>query len=63
MIACAGNAKFAALQQYIDELTQEKFELLRGLEVQRKLAETLASENQTLTEDFNRQVSQHCLCS
>eukprot|EP00884_Botryococcus_braunii_P021913 jgi/Botrbrau1/8405/Bobra.0237s0026.1 len=50
-----GNANFSALQQYIDELTQEKFELLRALEVQRKLGETLASENQTLTEDFNRQ--------
>lgn len=52
----AGNTNFSSLQRYIDELTQDKFELLRGLEVQRKLAETLAAENQALAEDFNRQV-------
>ncbi|KAK9817659.1 hypothetical protein WJX72_000276 [[Myrmecia] bisecta] len=46
---------FSTLQQYIDDLTQEKFELMRGLEQQRRLAETLAAENMALTEDFNRQ--------
>ena len=47
---------FSALQQHIDELTQQKFELARGLDGQRKVAETLAAENLALTEDFNRQV-------
>lgn len=48
--------RFAALQQYIDELTQEKYELLRGMSGQRKVAETLEAQNQAIAEDFNRQV-------
>lgn len=52
----SASRDFSALQQHIDELTQQKFELARGLEGQRKVAETLASENQALTDDFNRQV-------
>ena len=44
------------LQQHIDELTQQKFELARGLEKQQQLAASLAAENQQLLDDFNRQV-------
>ena len=58
-----GRARFAALQQHIDELTREKYELLRGMAGQRKVAETLEAENQAVMDDFNRQVqpgSQAC---
>ena len=48
---------FSALQQHIDELTRENFELTRGLDTQRRVAQTLAEENQHLTADFNRQVT------
>lgn len=50
------NQHFAALQQHIDELTTEKFELQRGLAQQGKLSATLAAENMQLSEDYNRQV-------
>lgn len=47
---------FTALQQHIDDLTKEKFELVRGLREQQKVAASLAEENLLVTEDFNRQV-------
>ena len=49
--------EFAALQQHIDELTQQKFELSRGLTAQQKMAQELAEENRNMAEDFNRQVT------
>ena len=52
----AEERQFATLQQHIDELTQQKFELARGLEQQQQLAASLAAENQQLLDDFNRQV-------
>lgn len=45
--------------QHIEDLTQEKFSLQRALETSRALAESLASENSTLTDSFNQQV---CTC-
>ena len=54
----SGAKDFAALQQHIDELTQQKFELTRGLTGQQKMAQELAEENRNMAEDFNRQVSQ-----
>ncbi|BDA49547.1 probable protein BLISTER at C-terminar half [Coccomyxa sp. Obi] len=56
--ATGDRDRFAALQQYIDELTQEKYELLRGMSGQRKVAETLEAQNQAIAEDFNRQAAQ-----
>ncbi|KAL2613714.1 hypothetical protein R1flu_025406 [Riccia fluitans] len=46
---------FAMLEQHIEDLTQEKFSLQRGLDTARALAETLAQENSALTEDYNKQ--------
>lgn len=51
------NEDFAALEQHIEDLTQEKFSLQRALETSRALAESLASENSTLTDSFNQQGS------
>ncbi|KAG8369744.1 hypothetical protein BUALT_Bualt14G0045600 [Buddleja alternifolia] len=51
------NEDFAALEQHIEDLTQEKFSLQRALEASRALAESLASENSTLTDSFNQQGS------
>ena len=47
---------FVALQQHIEELTTEKFELQRGLAQQGKLAASLAAENMQLGEHYNQQV-------
>ncbi|KAA6417082.1 MAG: hypothetical protein FRX49_12956 [Trebouxia sp. A1-2] len=44
---------FTQLQQHIDDLTKEKFELVRGLKEQQKMAAGLSEENLLLTEDFN----------
>lgn len=55
--SASSRREFGALQQHIDELTQEKFELSRRLNQQALLAQTLAAENTSLTEDFNQQVS------
>lgn len=52
----AERNQFQGLQEHIDELTMEKFELKRGLEHQQSIAANLASENQKLLDDFNRQV-------
>lgn len=49
------NEDFAALEQHIEDLTQEKFSLQRALEASRALAESLASENSALTDSFNQQ--------
>lgn len=46
---------FAALEQHIEDLTQEKFSLKRALESSRSLAESLTSENSSLTENYNQQ--------
>ncbi|XP_050372278.1 protein BLISTER [Argentina anserina] len=51
------NEDFAALEQHIEDLTQEKFSLQRALEASRSLAESLASENSSLTETYNQQRS------
>ncbi|KAL7177533.1 hypothetical protein ACSBR2_030822 [Camellia fascicularis] len=48
---------FAALEQHIEDLTQEKFSLQRALEASRTLAESLASENSALTDSYNQQGS------
>ena len=48
--------QFQVLQDHIDELTREKFELRRGLEQQQGIAAALASENQRLLDDYNQQV-------
>jgi len=52
----AKASNFTQLQQHIDDLTKEKFELMRGLKEQQKMAAGLSEENLLLTEDFNRQV-------
>jgi len=45
--------------QYIEDLTKEKFSLQRALEASQVLAESLAAENSTLTDNYNQQV---CPC-
>nr|GLL47668.1 uncharacterized protein LOC109162112 [Ipomoea trifida] len=49
------NEDFAALEQHIEDLTQEKFSLQRSLEASRALAESLAAENSALTDSYNQQ--------
>ncbi|KAK9060566.1 hypothetical protein SSX86_021271 [Deinandra increscens subsp. villosa] len=49
------NEDFAALEQHIEDLTQEKFSLQRALEASRALAESLATENSALTDSYNQQ--------
>lgn len=49
------NDDFAALEQHIEDLTQEKFSLQRALDASRTLAESLAQENSSLTDAFNQQ--------
>ncbi|CAA2935699.1 BLISTER isoform X3 [Olea europaea subsp. europaea] len=51
------NEDFAALEQHIEDLTQEKFSLQRTLEASRTLAESLAAENSVLTDSYNQQGS------
>ncbi|XP_073053513.1 protein BLISTER-like isoform X2 [Primulina eburnea] len=51
------NEDFSTLEQHIEDLTQEKFSLQRGLEASRALAESLASENSALTDSYNQQGS------
>ncbi|KAG6546706.1 hypothetical protein Mapa_011895 [Marchantia paleacea] len=46
---------FSMLEQHIEDLTQEKFSLQRGLDAARALADTLVQENSALTEDYNKQ--------
>ncbi|XP_031489638.1 protein BLISTER isoform X2 [Nymphaea colorata] len=49
------NDDFSALEQHIEDLTQEKFSLQRALDASRTLAESLAAENSSLTDSFNQQ--------
>ncbi|XP_057831348.1 protein BLISTER isoform X3 [Cryptomeria japonica] len=49
------NDDFGALEQHIEDLTQEKFALQRALDASRTLTESLAQENSSLTEAFNQQ--------
>ncbi|KAF7837380.1 Protein BLISTER [Senna tora] len=49
------NEDFAALEQHIEDLTQEKYSLQRALEASRSLAESLAAENSSLTDNYNQQ--------
>ncbi|KAF3779401.1 hypothetical protein EJ110_NYTH41567 [Nymphaea thermarum] len=49
------NDDFSALEQHIEDLTQEKFSLQRSLDASRTLAESLAAENSSLTDSFNQQ--------
>ncbi|CAN4095677.1 unnamed protein product [Withania somnifera] len=51
------NEDFAALEQHIEDLTQEKFSSLRALEASRTLADSLATENSALSESYNQQGS------
>ncbi|XP_052874488.1 protein BLISTER-like isoform X2 [Gossypium arboreum] len=51
------NEDFAALEQHIEDLTQEKFSLQRALEATRTFAESLAAENSSLTDSCNQQRS------
>lgn len=51
------NEDFAALEQHIQDLTLEKFSLQRALEASRALAESLAAENSSLTDNYNQQRS------
>ncbi|MED6106821.1 hypothetical protein PIB30_008209 [Stylosanthes scabra] len=51
------NEDFAALEQHIEDLTQEKFSLQRALEASQMLAESLAAENSSLTDNYNQQRS------
>ncbi|XVE84809.1 hypothetical protein DITRI_Ditri17bG0042500 [Diplodiscus trichospermus] len=51
------NEDFAALEQHIEDLTQEKFSLQRALEASQTLAESLAAENSSLTDSYNQQRS------
>ncbi|KAB5545164.1 hypothetical protein DKX38_013276 [Salix brachista] len=51
------NGDFSALEQHIEDLTQEKFSLQRALEASRALAESLAAENSSLTDSYNQQVT------
>lgn len=44
------------LGQHIEDLTQEKFSLQRALDASRALAESLAAENSSLTDNYNQQV-------
>ncbi|CAL4972522.1 unnamed protein product [Urochloa decumbens] len=46
---------FAALEQVIEDLTNEKFALQRTLQKSQELAETLATDNSALTDKFNQQ--------
>ena len=43
------------LHHHIDDLTQEKFELARGLSKQQQMTANLAQENQCLLDDYNDQ--------
>ncbi|EFJ51040.1 hypothetical protein VOLCADRAFT_88274, partial [Volvox carteri f. nagariensis] len=47
------QAQFAALQQHIDELTEEKLALMRGLQQQTRINEQLAEENEELMRQYN----------
>lgn len=54
-VSHASGGQFAMLHQHIDELTEEKLGLQRGLAKQQRLAEGLAEENEALTTQYNAQ--------
>lgn len=47
------RAQFSALQQHIDELTEEKLQLSRGLQQQVRINEQLGDEVEELTRQYN----------
>ncbi|XP_026435870.1 protein BLISTER-like [Papaver somniferum] len=49
------DENFAALEQHIEDLTQEKFSMQRSLDASRSLSESLAAENSSLTDSYNQQ--------
>ncbi|KAF3337257.1 hypothetical protein FCM35_KLT17844 [Carex littledalei] len=52
----AKDEDFAALeQQLIEDLTQEKFSLQRALDTSKSIAETLAADHESITENYNQQ--------
>ncbi|XP_078169414.1 protein BLISTER isoform X1 [Carex rostrata] len=51
----AKDEDFAALEQLIEDLTQEKFSLQRALDTSRSIAETLAADHESITENYNQQ--------
>ncbi|CAN8258289.1 unnamed protein product [Cochlearia groenlandica] len=51
------NDDFGTLEQHIEDLTQEKFSLQRDLDASRALAESLASDNSSITDTYNQQRS------
>jgi len=53
--ASGAAGQFALLHQHIDELTEEKLGLQRGLAKQQRLAEGLAEENEALVAQYNAQ--------
>ncbi|KAJ4798447.1 Heavy meromyosin-like [Rhynchospora pubera] len=53
--ARARDEDFAALEQLIEDLTQEKFSLQRALETSKSIAETLTADHASITENYNQQ--------
>ncbi|KAJ3678380.1 hypothetical protein LUZ60_002183 [Juncus effusus] len=51
----AKDEDFTALEQLIQDLTEEKFSLQRALDASKTIADSLTSDNASLTEDYNRQ--------
>ncbi|KAK8919362.1 hypothetical protein KSP39_PZI021511 [Platanthera zijinensis] len=51
------DEEFSALEQHIEDLTQEKFALQRALDTSKTLAESLASENLSLKESSTQQAN------
>lgn len=51
----AGVDDFSALEQHIEDLTQEKYSLQRGLASANEVANQLAKEHSSLTENYNQQ--------
>ncbi|KAF9597207.1 hypothetical protein IFM89_016348 [Coptis chinensis] len=50
------DENFATLEQHIEDLTQAKFSMERDLNASRALAESLATENSSLTDSYNQQL-------
>jgi hypothetical protein len=51
----AKDEDFAALEQLIEDLTQEKFSLQRALDTSKSFAETLNADHASITENYNHQ--------
>jgi hypothetical protein len=56
--ACVLNASLSLLvfEQLIEDLTQEKFSLQRALDTSKSIADTLAVDHASITENYNQQV-------